>query len=159
MFVRFFVILVSLMLTLTTATAEAQGNIENDVQINQIGTDNAAGITQIGARNIAGLEALPLVQDGIYNALEISQTGVENSIGHAGDGLFQFGWSNTTRVFNSIEIIQNSDGNAVGSVVQWSDGAVTNGANKLVVRQSPVTETSSTLCGKFRSLEKQRKMP
>ncbi|MEQ6249440.1 hypothetical protein ABMC89_11175 [Sulfitobacter sp. HNIBRBA3233] len=117
------------------SAAQAQSNRENDVLIDQIGTDNSAIINQTGQRNLAGSIVQPMVQDGIFNSLDITQTGLDNQIGRIGRGLFQFGRRNTSVIFNEITIIQDSDLNILGSVVQRSRGAVTNGANTLSITQ------------------------
>ncbi|QUJ77780.1 hypothetical protein KDD17_07510 [Sulfitobacter albidus] len=116
-------------------SAQAQSNRDNDVLINQIGSDNSAIITQAGIRNLAGSDADPMLQDGIYNALTISQTGTDNTIGLTLPGILQIGRRNTPGIFNTIDLLQNSDENAVGSIEQISEGSVVNGANALTVIQ------------------------
>jgi hypothetical protein len=121
---------------LAATAAQAQSNRDNDVLVDQIGTDNSAIISQSGQRNLAGSGAVPMLQNGIYNALTITQSGFGNTVGLIAPGLSQFGLLNTRNVFNTIEILQNSSDNVVGSVQQTAEGLVeTNGANALSITQ------------------------
>ncbi|WP_226781144.1 hypothetical protein [Oceaniglobus trochenteri] len=123
------------LLALGAGHAQAQSNRDNDVLIDQLGADNSAIITQSGQRNLAGSDLIPMTQDGIYNALGIFQRGLDNTVGLAAPGLSQLGRRNTTSIFNTIDIIQDSNGNTIGSVTQQSLGLVTNGANALAITQ------------------------
>lgn len=127
---------ITLVLGLGAMTGGAQAqSAGNQAEIEQIGRDNAARIEQTGSANRAGSDDRPMVQDGIFNDLDIRQTGVGNTVGLADPGLQQTGRQNTQTIFNRIAIEQTVDDNTVGSVVQTSRGAVTNGANTLFIRQ------------------------
>ena len=128
--------MVALLASLVVATAgHAQSNRDNDVLIDQIGTDNSAIITQQGQVNLAGSDTQPMVQDGIFNALTIFQRGLNNTVGLTYPGVFQFGQLNTTTTFNQITLSQDSDDNKIRSIYQVSLGSIVNGANTLTITQ------------------------
>lgn len=122
-------------LLLCASSGFAQGNFKNEAVIDQIGTDNRALIDQIGRGNRAGSDSMPMQQEGIFNTRDITQQGRNNAVGLEGPGLRQYGLLNDRTLFNTIFILQKSDGNSVGSVFQESRGSNANGVNELSVTQ------------------------
>ncbi len=118
------------------SSAHAQSTSNNDAVVEQLGRDNSARIEQTGSFNRAGADGNPMIQDGIFNDLDIIQNGLGNAIGLGASGLVQIGRENTGTIFNRIAIEQQADGNSVKNVQQISRGSVTNGANRLTIRQA-----------------------
>ncbi|MDE4276368.1 hypothetical protein PXK58_19020 [Phaeobacter gallaeciensis] len=112
--------------------AAAQDNL---VFIDQIGLENEALIDQVGNNNQLGLDTDVALQEGYYNSLIVTQTGADNQVGTIGRGFEQSGNSQTSTIFNQVEINQVSNGNLVGEVLQAATGAIPSGANRLFILQ------------------------
>jgi hypothetical protein len=109
---------------------------DNVLHIVQNGTTNAGDIVQSGLGNQAGTIALPLEQNGVFDDLVLTQSGDDNTIGLGGRGLVQTGTASTDgSPANSATILQNSDGNVIGELVQTTLGVHGTTGNTLGITQ------------------------
>jgi len=113
--------------------ALADDNFGNFVQD---GTANQGSVIQTGTGNQAGTATLPVHQTGVFDSLTLTQSGDDNTIGLDGQGLLQFGTASTDgTAANSAIIIQNSNGNSIGELVQTTGAVHASTANILTVTQ------------------------
>jgi hypothetical protein len=97
------------------SSAHADNNLGN---ILQDGATNNAAITQTGTGNSAG-GTNDLEQRGDNNRLILTQSGNDNTFGLTGAGLLQTGIApQDSADSNSATIVQNSNGNSIGEIVQ-----------------------------------------
>jgi hypothetical protein len=109
---------------------------DNSIQIVQNGNTHEGTLIQTGAGNIAGTDSLHLTQNGVDNRLTITQSGDHNDIGTTGRGVIQTGTasSDNSRA-NIATVIQNSNGNSIGELVQTTEGAHATTGNIATVTQ------------------------
>ncbi len=114
-------------------TALADDNLGNIIQD---GNSHSALILQTGKNNSAGDASNDIEQRGFANFLSLTQSGDENTAGLVGQGLFQSGTASTDgSASNSATIVQNSNGNAIGEMVQVNLGAHATTGNVLAITQ------------------------
>jgi len=115
----------------------AVARADDGVTIDQEGDSHTATITQTsGVGNEAGDDQHTMEQKGIDNLLVITQTGSNNRIGTAGQGVVQSGTaSGDGSAANSATLIQDSDGNFIGQLIQTSAPAHAITSNVLSVTQ------------------------
>lgn len=111
----------------------ADNNLGNIVQD---GDTNEASIVQTGTGNSAGDDNNDIEQHGVRNLLSLTQSGDGNDIGRSGRGIVQTGTlSDDAAVSNSATIVQQSNGNSIGELVQSTLGTHATTGNTLVVMQ------------------------
>jgi len=108
----------------------------NFLNIVQDGNTNQGSVVQTGQGNTAGTATLPVHQTGIFDSLTVIQSGDGNTLGLDGQGAVQFGTASTDgSAANSATIIQNSNGNRIGELVQSTGAVHASTANTLTVTQ------------------------
>jgi hypothetical protein len=125
-----------------TATVIAAGSVgmaradDNFSIVVQDGSTHQGTIIQTGNGNNAGSEALKVTQSGVENYLYLTQSGDDNDIGLTGRGLIQTGTvSLDSARANSATIVQNSNGNTVGEIVQTTLGLHATTGNTLTLTE------------------------
>jgi hypothetical protein len=93
-------------------------------------------LIQTGTGNTAGTDSLHITQNGVDNRLTITQSGDDNTIGTTGRGVIQTGTasSDNSRA-NIATVVQNSNGNSIGELVQTTEGAHATTGNIATVTQ------------------------
>jgi len=109
---------------------------DNSVQIVQNGNTHEGTLVQTGLDNIAGTDSLHITQNGVDNRLTITQSGDHNDIGTTGRGVIQTGTasSDNSRA-NIATVVQNSNYNSIGELVQTTEGAHATTGNTATVTQ------------------------
>ena len=108
----------------------------NDLHFVQDGNANQGSVVQTGQDNKAGTAALPVHQTGVFDDLSLTQSGDDNNIGLANRGLVQDGSPSTDgSAANSATILQQSNGNSIGELVQTTLGLHPSTGNVLTVNQ------------------------
>jgi len=120
---------------LPPALAFADNNFLNIIQD---GDTHNGVVTQTGVGNQAGTTDLPVHQEGVFDDLILTQSGDNNNIGTAtpGRGLLQNGTASIDgSAANAATIVQNSNGNHIGELVQTTLGTHPITGNTLAVTQ------------------------
>jgi hypothetical protein len=108
----------------------------NFLNIIQDGDTHHGLVIQTGLANQAGTNALPVHQQGVFDDLTLRQSGNDNTIGLTGHGLVQNGTASIDgSAANSATIIQNSNGNTIGELVQTTLGTHPTTGNTLAVTE------------------------
>ena len=111
----------------------ADDNVLNFVQD---GLTNEGSVEQTGLSNQAGTTDHPVHQTGVDDSLTLIQSGNNNNFGLSGDGAVQFGTASTDgAASNSADIVQNSNGNSIGELVQQSGATHATTANVISITQ------------------------
>lgn len=105
---------------------------DNSIEIVQNGSTHEGSLTQTGTGNVAE----NLTQNGVDNRLTITQSGDHNDIGTSGHGVIQTGTasSDNSRA-NIATVVQNSNYNSIGELVQTTEGAHATTGNTATVTQ------------------------
>ncbi len=108
----------------------------NELHFIQDGNANQGTVLQTGQGNKAGTAALPVHQTGVFDDLTLTQSGDDNNIGLSNRGLVQDGSPSTDgSAANSAIILQQSNGNSIGELVQTTLGLHSSTGNVLTVNQ------------------------
>lgn len=110
----------------------------NFLNIIQDGDTHSGVVTQTGVGNQAGTADMPVHQQGVFDDLTLTQSGNDNAIGTAtpGGGLLQEGTASLDgSAANIATIVQNSNGNSIGELVQTTLGTHPVTGNTLAVTQ------------------------
>jgi hypothetical protein len=119
------------------AGAAAARADDNSIDIVQNGNTHEGSLIQTGTGNVAGTDTLHLTQNGVDNFLSITQSGDDNDIGTILRGVLQTGTvSDDNARANSATVLQNSDGNSIGELVQTTEGTHATTGNTLTVTQN-----------------------
>ncbi|WDR05526.1 curlin repeat-containing protein [Devosia rhodophyticola] len=117
---------------------------DNFLNIVQDGNTHSGQVIQTGLGNRAGTDVLPVHQEGFYDDLTLTQSGDNNDIGRSNRGLVQNGTASVDgSPANSATILQQSNGNVIGELVQTTLGTHTRTGNILAVKQ--LTGGSNTI--------------
>jgi hypothetical protein len=108
----------------------------NFLKIIQDGDTHQGLVKQTGLSNQAGTDTLPGHLEGVYDDLTLTQSGDNNTIGLTGHGLVQNGTGSVDgKAANVATIVQNSNGNAIGELVQTTLGTHPTTGNTLTVTE------------------------
>lgn len=108
----------------------------NFLNIIQDGNTHHGLVVQTGLANQAGTDTLPVHQEGVFDDLTLTQSGNNNTIGLTGHGLVQNGTASLDgSAANSATIVQNSNGNVIGELVQTTLGTHPTTGNTLTVTE------------------------
>src|SRR3569623_3161374 len=109
---------------------------DNYLHIVQDGNTHSGLVVQSGLGNQAGNATLPVHQQGVFDALALTQSGDDNTIGLTGRGLVQDGTGSTDgSAANRATILQQSNVNSIGELVQTTLGTHASTGNFLTVNQ------------------------
>lgn len=109
---------------------------DNYLNIIQDGDTHVGLVIQTGLGNAAGTPDLPVHQQGVFNDLSLTQSGDNNDIGLFGRGFAQSGTASADGdAANRATVIQNSNGNSIGELVQTTLGTHPTTGNTLSVTQ------------------------